>query len=139
MGNTFEGGRGGHIEENFGETMSDGVLVELKKERGTPLDAPSHDAVEIDTDHHTVEFENELVRVVRMRYPEGYETPPHNHYPGVNIHLADFRAASGPEGEDVEPIEGKAGSTSWADNGKPHVTRNLGGELHLVRVEIKVQ
>ena len=86
-----------------------------------------------------VEFENELVRVVRMSYPEGYATPEHNHYAGVNILLTDIRAASGPEGEESEPAENEAGFAAWADTGEPHITTNLGGEMMLIRVELKIQ
>ena len=89
---------------------------------------------------HKVEFENDLVRVVRMNYPEGYATPPHNHYPGVSISLSDVKATSAPEGEETETAEQEAGVAGWSDGGgDPHVTRNLGGEMHIVRVELKVQ
>lgn len=138
IGNTFDMVGVPHVTENLGDAESEGVMVELKIEGGNPIDAPSHDAVEVDGEHHTVEFENDRVRVVRMRYPDGHATPPHNHYPGVNIVLSDSRVASGPEGEDVEAVETVAGTASWADGGEPHVTRSLDGELHLVRVELKV-
>ena len=115
-------------------------MVELKMEGGTPVDPPSHDAVEVDGDHHKVEFENDLVRVVRMNYPEGYATPPHNHYPGVGISLSEVKATSAPEGEETETVEQEAGVATWSDGGgDPHVTRNLGGEMHIIRVELKVQ
>lgn len=129
-----------HQTTNLGETEVEEVLVELKVLEGaTPREPPSQDAVEVDPDHHEVEFENELLRLVRMTYPEGYVTPPHNHYPGVNVLVSDVRAASGPEGEEVEPVESPAGTAAWADAGEPHVTRNLGGDMQLVRVEIKVR
>lgn len=140
IGTTFDMMGVPHVTENLSEHETEGVMVELKIEDGTPLDPPSHDAVEVDAEHHTVEFENDLVRVVRMRYPEGYETPPHNHYPGVGIVLSDVRATSAPEGEDTEPAETAAGSVAWSDGfGEPHVTTNLGDEMHVVRVELKVQ
>lgn len=126
-----------HVSENVGETESEGVMVELKVHDGTPVDPPSHDAVEVDGEHHTVEFENDRVRVVRMNYPEGHETPVHNHYPGVNIVLSGTKAASGPEGEEAEPAEIEPGTVAWAEGGEPHVTKNLGEEMHIIRVELK--
>ena len=139
IGNTFDNAGEEHETENTTDTESHGVMVELKVDSGTSVEAPSHDAVVVDPEHHTVEFENELVRVVRMTYPEGYTTPEHNHYAGVNILLTDIRAASGPEGEESEPAENEAGYAAWVDTGEPHITRNLGGEMHLIRVELRVQ
>lgn len=138
VGNTFDGMEP-HVTANVGDSDMEGVMVELKVESGTPVDAPSHDAVEVDGEHHVVEFENELVRVIRMKYPEGYATPPHNHYAGVNVLLTDATATSAAEGEETEPAESSAGLAAWADSGEPHVTRNLGGEIEIVRVELKVQ
>lgn len=140
IGDTFEMIGVPHVSENVGDTEDEGVLVELKIDSGAPVAPPSHDAVAVDGEHHTVELENDLVRVVRMTYPEGYATPPHNHYPGVNILLSDAKATSAPEGEETEPVENEAGIAAWSDGGgDPHVTRNLGDEMHIVRVELKVQ
>ena len=139
VGNTFDNAGEQHETENTTDTESHGVMVELKVTSGTAVEAPSHDAVVTDGDHHTIEFENELVRVVRMTYPEGYATPEHNHYAGVNILLTDARAMSGPEGEESEPAENEAGLVAWADGGEPHITTNLGGEMQLIRIELKVK
>lgn len=139
IGNTFENAGEEHETENTGDTERHGVMVELKVDSGTAVEAPSHDAVVVDPEHHTVEFENELVRVVRMTYPEGYATPSHNHYAGVNILLTDIRVTSGPEGEELEPAENEAGYAAWAETGEPHITTNLGGEMQLIRVELKIQ
>ena len=139
IGNTFDNAGEEHETENTTDTERHSVRVELKVDGGTSVEAPSHDAVVVDPEHHTVEFENELIRVVRMTYPEGYATPEHNHYAGVNILLADARATSGPESEELEPVENEAGRAAWTDTSEPHITTNLGGEIHLIRVELKVQ
>lgn len=128
-----------HVTANVGESDVEEVMVEVKRQEGAPIAPPTEDAVLVDPDHHTVEFENDVIRLLRMRYPEGYVTPPHNHYSGVNILLTDVHVSSGPEGEDVAPTESEAGVASWADGGEPHVTRNLGGPMELIRVELKVQ
>jgi quercetin dioxygenase-like cupin family protein len=139
VGNTFDNAGEEHETENTTDSERHSVMVELKVDSGTPVEAPSHDAVVVDGEHHTIEFENDLVRVVRMTYPEGYATPEHNHYAGVNILLTDIRATSGPEGEELEPAENEAGYAAWADTGEPHITTNLGGEMQLIRVELKIQ
>jgi len=140
IGDTFAVAGVPHVSENLGDTASTGVMVELKIEGGTPVEPPSHDAVVVDGDHHTVELENDLVRVVRMHYPEGYTTPPHNHFPGVGITLSDVKATSAPDGEETDVAEQQAGVATWSDGGgDPHVTRNLGGDMHLIRVELKVR
>lgn len=128
-----------HTTENVGTTDIEEILIEVKVDGGAASDPPSHDAVQVDPAHHTIEFENDLIRLIRMKYPEGYVTPPHNHYPGVNVFISDVTAASGPDGEDGDPVTNASGVATWADTGEPHVTRNLGGELHIVRVELKVQ
>lgn len=140
VGNTFDMIGLPHVSENTGDSESTGVMVELKMESGTPVEPPSHDAVEVDGDHHKVVFENDLVRVVRTNYPEGYATPPHNHYPGVSFLLSDVKATSAPEGDETDIAEQEAGFATWSDGGgDPHVTRNLGGEMDIIRVELKVQ
>ena len=139
VGNTFENAGEEHETENTTDSENHGVMVELKVDTGTPVEALSHDAVVVDGEHHTVELENDLVRVVRMIYPEGYATPEHNHYAGVNILLTSVRATSGSEGEESEPTESEAGLAAWADTGEPHITTNLGGEMQLIRVELKIQ
>ena len=140
IGDTFAIAGLPHVSENLGDTPNTGVMVELKIEDGSPLDPPSQDAVVVDGDHHTVELENELVRVVRMHYPEGYSTPPHNHYPGVGIALNAVKATSSPDDDADDVVEQEAGAATWSDGGgEPHVTRNLGGDMHLIRVELKVR
>jgi hypothetical protein len=51
--------------------------------------APAPDAVTVDPEHHKVEFENDQLRVVRSTYPAGYETPLHDHLPGISITTKD--------------------------------------------------
>jgi len=118
---------------------NEGILVEVKGSGGE-VEIADTNATVSDADHHQVEFENDRVRIVRMTYPAGHKTPPHDHLPGVNIMLTDYQATNTPEGEGAEAVgvEGNAGDVSWADAGPVHVSENIGEEaFSLVRVEIK--
>ena len=50
-------------------------------------------AVDADPEHYTVEFENDVVRVVRIRYEAGDTSPMHSHYAGcvVSVKQGDIR------------------------------------------------
>ena len=45
--------------------------------------------MEVDPEHHIVDFENDRVRVVRMIYPPGSKTPLHAHRIGFGVFLSD--------------------------------------------------
>lgn len=119
------------------KTDIEGILIEVKSGAAEAV-IPESNATVSDPDHHVVEFENDRVRIVRMTYPAGYATPPHDHLAGVNVMLADYQGTNTAEGGEPAEVEGSAGEVSWADRGAAHVTRNTGEEpIELVRVEIK--
>jgi quercetin dioxygenase-like cupin family protein len=115
------------------------LSIELKELEGPPVPLPELDAVEVDPEHHVVDFENDRVRVVRMTYPPGSSTPPHTHRAGFGVFLSDAHGRNVPEEGDIVPIEAEARSTFWTEGGgPPHVTENLGEEdLVVLLVEMK--
>jgi hypothetical protein len=114
------------------------LSVELKELAGEPVPVPERDATRVDPEHHVVELENDLLRVVRMTYPPGWTTPLHTHLPGVYVPLGDFRFRNVLENGESELTEGTAGSLRWSDGVPPHRTENQGsGDAVVLRVELK--
>lgn len=91
------------------------------------------DAVTADPKHYTVEFENDIVRVLRVRLGAGESAPSHAHAAYCAIELSDssLREANGPVSES------KAGQVFCGD-ATSHGPRNVGKALaESVVVEFK--
>ncbi len=97
----------------------------------------AQDPTEVDSGHYTVEFENDQVRVVRIKYGPGEKSVLHDHPDGVAVFLTDSKAKMTlPDGQ-VMDQDWKAGQATWAPGGK-HIPENVGGQpFELVLVEIK--
>ncbi len=101
-----------HVAENIGKKPVEGILVEPKAP-ASALPAGSKDEAAANPANAKVEFENELVRVVRYHYAPGEKAAMHGHPDNVLILLADFKADSTtPDGKTVHG-EGKAGEVRW--------------------------
>ena len=103
------------------------------------LAAPAwaQNAATVDPRHHTVAFENDVVRVLSADYLPGERSEMHEHPPNVTIFLTDshFRVTY-PDGDTSEPrID--AGSVSWGA-GTIHEPRNVGtSNARVMVVEFK--
>ena len=95
------------------------------------------DATDVDPKHYKVEFENDYVRVIRIKYGPGEKSVMHDHSDGVVVFLNDQEAKFNfPNGETVN-ASSKAGQVMWAPSVK-HLPENIGNEtLELIQVEIK--
>ena len=95
------------------------------------------DAVKADPQHYTVEFENDRVRVIRIKYGPGEKSVMHTHGPNVTISLTDTAVRMTlPDGTSAE-VTGEAGTTLWRD-AEEHLPENLSDEpLEVVLVELK--
>ena len=95
------------------------------------------DSVKADAAHHTLEFENDQVRVVRYKIGPGEKTANHYHPNNVNIYLTDANAKiTTPDGKTTE-VHGKAGSAAWRGS-TTHVVENIGDKpLEGILVEPK--
>jgi hypothetical protein len=82
------------------------------------------DAVTADPKHYTVEFENDIVRVLRVRLGAGESAPAHAHVAYCAIELSDssLREGNGPVSES------KAGQVFCGD-ATSHGPRNIGKAL----------
>jgi quercetin dioxygenase-like cupin family protein len=85
----------------------------------------AQDPVTVDPKHYTVEFENDHVRVVRIRYGPREKSVMHEHPPGLVVFLtdADFKFTY-PDGR-TENIRGKTGQFLWFAERWEHLPENL--------------
>jgi hypothetical protein len=91
------------------------------------------DAVSADAKHYSVIFENDIVRVLRVRLGAGENTPAHNHSAYCAIELTDSSLREG----DGPVSESKAGEVFCGD-ALSHAPRNVGKALaESVVVEFK--
>jgi quercetin dioxygenase-like cupin family protein len=129
-----------HANRVTGDVALELVRVEIKKNGTEARPAPSRDAAKVDPDHHVIEFENDQVRVLRTSYPAGYETPLHNHLPGINVLLTDRRFQAWYEnGETSSPELVKKGTaTELSESSDLHRTQNVGNMTgESIRIELK--
>lgn len=97
----------------------------------------AQDPVVVDSGHYTVMFENDQVRVLKIRYGPNEESVMHEHPAGVAVYLGDMRGQfTLPDGQVLE-LEGKAGDAEWTEAGA-HLPKNLTDQpFELVLVELK--
>lgn len=97
----------------------------------------SADPIEVDAGHYKVEFENEKVRVLRIRMGVGEQSEMHGHPDCVSVVLTDGRVRFDyPDGKTRE-IDIHAGDCEWQTAGD-HLPANVGdGPVEVLLVEIK--
>jgi quercetin dioxygenase-like cupin family protein len=99
--------------------------------------AMAQDAVKADPKHYKVEFENDQVRVLRIKYGPHEKSVMHGHPANVAVFLTDGQGRfTMPDGT-TQDIPIKAGTTQW-DGGGTHLPENIGDKpFELVLVELK--
>ena len=95
------------------------------------------DPVMVDPKHYSVEFEDDNVRVVRIRYGPHEKSVMHDHPSGVAVFLTDHKSEFiFPDGSS-EIVTAKAGETRWMDAFR-HLPTNLSKDwMELVYIETK--
>lgn len=102
---------------------------------GMPV-ALAENAVTADTDHYSVAFENDQVRVVRIKYGAGEKSVMHEHEDGVVVFLTDsVTTMNMADGTSVETA-GKAGEVQWSP-AQEHLPDNTGGAMEALYIELK--
>jgi uncharacterized RmlC-like cupin family protein len=97
---------------------------------------PKVDPVKADSRHYTVEFENDTIRVVRIKYGAKEKSVMHSHPESVSVFLNDCKAKfTYPDGKS-ENIEAKAGQVMHMDAFE-HDPENLSGPFELIQIELK--
>jgi quercetin dioxygenase-like cupin family protein len=75
----------------------------------------SDDPVKVDPKHYTVEFENERVRVLRIKYGPGEKSVMHSHPESIAVFLTDTQGKfTYPDGR-TEDINANAGTVQHMD------------------------
>jgi quercetin dioxygenase-like cupin family protein len=131
-----------HANQVTGVRPLELVRVEIKKKGNQRVAPTEHDVVKVDPQHNKVELENDQVRVVRSTYPAGYETPLHDHLPGISITTKDRMWEAVYQGQPPSAAElVKAGSVAeLSQGGPPHRTKNVGTSTgESIRVELKTK
>ena len=95
------------------------------------------DPVKVDPKHYKVEFENDRVRVVRIKYKAGEKSVMHSHPESVAVFLTDAHAKfTYPDGKS-EDIKAKAGSVQHMD-AFTHLPENASKKsFEVIQVELK--
>lgn len=92
----------------------------------TSVPVLAQDAAVADAKHHTVEFENDQVRVLRYTIPPGEKTALHEHPNNVQVMLTDHNGKV-TVGDKTTETHGKAGTVAWRTP-VTHVVENIGDQ-----------
>lgn len=99
--------------------------------------AASSDPTVADPDRYTAEFENDAVRIVRIRYGAGEESVMHHHPDSVAVFLTDHLVEMKMPDGSTEEISAKAGDAMFIPGGD-HLPRNIfDSAWELVLIELK--
>src|SRR6201997_5366922 len=95
------------------------------------------DPVRVDPKHYKVEFENDRVRVVRIKYSPGEKSVMHSHPESIGVFLTDAHAKfTYPDGRS-EDIDAKAGSVQHMDAFTPLPESTSKEPFEVIQVELK--
>jgi quercetin dioxygenase-like cupin family protein len=97
----------------------------------------SEDAVIADPAHYTVEFENDRVRIIRIKYGPGEKSVMHTHGPNASVILSTGTIRMHfPDGT-TEDLASESGLAMWSD-GDEHLPENVSDKpMEVVLVELK--
>ena len=101
--------------------------------------ALAQDPVKVDATHYKVEFENDQVRVLRIKVGPKEKSIMHQHPNAVAIFLTDVNGKfSFPDGKS-EAVTSKAGDARWTP-AITHLPENLGDQpFEVILVELKAK
>jgi beta-alanine degradation protein BauB len=129
---------GARAIENTSSKPLEEVIIELKP--GAPP-RPSHpitlDPVKLDPKYHTVDFENDRVRILRTVLEPHIKSPMHEHPAYVVVYVTELHTTMAlSDGRLVDNVRRK-GEVAWRDAMK-HSTENIGNQTAMeIQVELK--
>jgi uncharacterized RmlC-like cupin family protein len=114
------------------------IEIELRKAGAAKKAAGPQDVLKVDPKHYKLEFENDQVRVIRVKVGPHEAIPTHAHLLNrVSVNLTDQSVKSTDSDGKVETIQHKAGDASWG-GAKTHKEENLSDKpSEMIIVEIK--
>ena len=111
------------------------VMAGCQEEARTDQTQP--DAVTADPDHYSVEFENDVVRLVRIRYGPGETSVMHSHPANCAVVLTDGTARMKSADGGTTDLPMTAGQVLCGD-AEVHNPTNVGSDpMELILVELK--
>lgn len=127
---------GKHLPQNVGSVALEGVLVELK---GGAMGSAkvALDPVKVDPAHHKVMFENDRVRVLRVKFKAHDKTKQHEHPNGVAIYLTNTKAKFTLADGKTREGGGKRGEVTWAAAENHSVENTAAKPADIILVELK--
>ena len=128
---------GAHLPKNTADTAWEVLEIELKPRASAAGEPGGPDATVVDSDHYTAEFENDAVRIVRIKYGPGEESTMHYHPDSVAVFLTDHLVEMTLPDGSSEEIAAAAGDAIFMAGGQ-HLPKNVADEpWELVLVELK--
>ena len=101
------------------------------------MQSTAPDPIQVDANHYTVEFENEKVRVLRIKYGPHDTSPMHGHPPLVGVFLTPHHSRHTFSDGTVMEMTGNAGDIRYLDRCE-HAPENLSDQpFELIAVELK--
>lgn len=128
---------GAHNPRNAGAETAEGVLIEFKE--GAMAGSASSeypDAVTAAPDHYSVEFENDVARLLRIQYGAGETSAMHHHPANCGIFLSQMTATFEVPGGESQDVAAEPGQVMCWD-AQDHLPTNTGDALNVVVVELK--
>jgi len=132
----FEAGK--RAEENMSNNPLEEVIIEFKPGAPKPTSPPiTLDPVKLDPKYHTVDFENDRVRLLRTVLEPHIKSPMHEHPPYVVVYVTELHTTMAlSDGRLVDNVR-KRGEVAWRDAMK-HSTENVGNQTAMeIQVELK--
>src|SRR5206468_7048955 len=103
----------------------------------TATPAPAPDAISADPGHYTVVSENDIARLLRIKYPAGAKSVMHHHPAGCGIFLADQTFKFTMQAGGDQTVENHLGDVTCGD-AEDHLPQNAGDkDAELVLLELK--
>jgi quercetin dioxygenase-like cupin family protein len=97
----------------------------------------AEDAVDADPQHYTVEFENDKVRIIRIKYGPGEKSVMHTHAQHVVVTLTENESRMTLPDGTSETATTVAGAAEWGD-ATEHLPANLSDKpLEVILIEVK--
>ncbi len=94
------------------------------------------DSTIVDPEGHRVALENEHVRVLEVRVPEGSIIPMHSHPARAIVAIGSYRLKSTDETGRTDIMDRRSGEAVWSER-EQHKAEVLIGPVHAIEVEIK--
>ena len=132
-----------HESENLADTAFDCIQIEPRSPAGValkPFPKEKTDAVIVDPEHYHVEFENDLVRVIRAKSGPREKLGLHKHPEtwAVIVYLTDQNMRQTLADGNNRENHYKTGQVRWVAKDQAHADENLSDQpFELIRVELK--